>query len=84
MAAVLCVPNLSALVSVAVCPMGKGSTATPQRKAGGVGGAPAGEPTLIVGSEVVGRKIMLFTKDANDFLPGAIIGFNSKDGAACG
>jgi len=59
--------------------------AVAQRKAAAAaGGASAGEPTLVVGAEVVGRKIMLFTKAANDFLPGAITGFNPKDGAFCG
>ena len=63
--------------------MGKGSAAAAQRKAAGTAGsAPAVELTLIVGPEVVGRKIMLFTKAANEFLPGAIVGFNPKTGAA--
>ena len=77
-------PSFLAWCFAAVCPMGKGSVAVAQRKAAAAGGTPAGEPTLVVGPEVVGRKIMLFTKAANDFLPGAITGFNPKDGASCG
>ena len=61
--------------------MGKGSVTAAQRKVAAAGGITAGEPTLVVGPEVVGRKIMLFTKAANDFLPGAITGFNPKNGA---
>ncbi len=77
-------PSLLAWCFEAVCPMGKGSVAVAQRKAAAAaGGTSVGEPTLVVGPEVVGRKIMLFTKAANDFLPGAITGFNPKDGAVC-
>ena len=52
----------------------------PQRKAGAVGGGSAGEPTLVVGAEVLGRKIMVFVKAANDFVAGTIVGFDPKTG----
>jgi hypothetical protein len=53
----------------------------PQRKPGAAGGGPACEPTLVVGPEVLGRKIMVFVKAANDFVSGTIVGFDPKTGA---
>ena len=53
----------------------------PQRKLGAVTGGLAGEPTLVVGPEVLGRKIMVFVKAANDFVSGTIVGFDTKGGA---
>lgn len=41
-----------------------------------------GEPSLVAGPEVLSRRIMIFDKSANDFLPGAVAAFDAKTGAS--
>ena len=67
-------------MGAAVCNPKTGSADMPRK-----GGASAiTEPKLVAGAEVISRRIMIYDKEADDFIPGSVAAFDAKTGEPCG